>query len=156
MDYINLAIAIAACVSAAAAALTLGNSIKIQKQTADENRKNNSINAFNSLQDKVLDKMVSIAEDDIAAIVENKDDGGEVKEAYNGYRTLVARCEHFAVGVNSGVYDIDLVNDLGGKHLIYLYQKVLPVIDEARAHDDTAYKEFEKMITALFKLRGIE
>ncbi len=156
MDYINLTIAVAAFASAVVAVLTLRNSIKIQKKTADDSRKNNTINAFNSLQDNVLDKMVSIAEDDIAAIVENKDDGVKVKEAYNGYRTLVARCEHFAVGVNSGVYDIDLVNDLGGKHLIYLYQKVLPVIDEARAHDDTAYKEFEKMVTALYKLRGIE
>ncbi len=152
----NTIIAIAALVSAAIALGALVHSAVTQRRTADENRKNNTINAFNSLQDNVLDKMVSIAEDDIAAIVENKDDGVKVKEAYNGYRTLVARCEHFAVGVNSGVYDINLVNDLGGKHLIYLYQKVLPVIDEARTHDDTAYKEFEKMVTALYKLRGIE
>lgn len=82
----------------------------------------------------------------------------EQDEAYDDCRTLIARCEHFSVGVNSGVYDIDLVNDVGGMHLIYLYQKVLPVIEEARSYPggEDAYKEFEKMVMALLKMRGLE
>lgn len=51
----NTLIAIAALVSAAVAFGALLHSALTQRRTADESRKNNTINAFNTLQDKVLD-----------------------------------------------------------------------------------------------------
>lgn len=152
----NLIIAIAAVVSATLAFASLVNTVIIQRKTAAENKKNNTINAYNRLQDKVLDYMAKYPKEQVEILVDDRDYEPEIKEAYDACRTLIARCEHFAVGVNTGVYDIDLVDDLGGKHLIYLYQKVLPIIDEARAHDEEAYKEFEKMVTALAKLRDLK
>ncbi len=156
MDYINLIIAVAAIVSAGAAVGALRNSIKIQEKTADENKKNNTIEAFNRLQDQVLDKMVSFSEEQIDILIEDMDYEPEIKEAYDDCRALVAKCEHFAVGVNSGVYDIDLVNALGGVHLIYLYRKVLPIIEQARGYENSkdAYKEFEKLVNSLSEMRG--
>ncbi len=152
----NHIIAIAAVISAVFAFATLFNTIVIQRKTAAENKKNNTISAYNRLQDKVLDYMAKYPKEQVEILVDDRDYEPEIKEAYDAYRTLIARCEHFAVGVNTGVYDIDLVDDLGGKHLIYLYKKVLPVIDEARAYDEDAYKEFEKMVTALAKLRDLK
>lgn len=156
MDYINLIVALAALVSAGAAVGALWNSINIQKKTADENKKNNTIEAFNRLQDQVLDKMVSFSKEQINILIEDMDYEPKIKEAYDDCRALVAKCEHFAVGVNSGVYDIDLVNDLGGVHLIYLYRKVLPIIDKAREYENgkDAYKEFEKLVDSLTEMRS--
>ena len=152
----DLIIAIAAVVSATLAFASLVNTVIIQRKTAAENKKNNTIRAYNRLQDQVLDYMTKYPKEQVEILVDDMDYEPEIREAYDACRTLIARCEHFSVGVNSGVYDIDLVNDLGGKHLIYLYQKVLPIIDEARDHDEEAYKEFERMVTALAKLRDLK
>ena len=89
---------------------------------------------------------------DIKIFVEDIDEK-EVHEAYDACRALIARCEHFSVGVNSGVYDFETTYKLGGTHLIYLYQKFLPIIENVRndSKSDLPYSEFEKLYQNLFK-----
>ena len=146
---INLLTACAALISALASFGALINSIRIQKQSAKENKQRVTIEAFNRLQDLVLDKMVSFNNFDACILVDDKDYESEVREAYDGCRTLIAKCEHFAVGVNNDVYDFDLVNSLGGMHLVYLYYKVLPIIENARQYAKDSYVEFEKLVKRL-------
>jgi hypothetical protein len=62
-------------------------------------------------------------------------------------REFLSVLEHLAVGVNSQVYDIDLVNRMSGTFLLATIDKVKPYINHARIkrNSETLYEEFEKM-----------
>ena len=124
----------------------------VQEKIEYRTKVSSTITAFNDLQEQVLDKMVSYKEDDIKIFVEDIDEK-EVREAYDACRALIARCEHYSVGVNSGVYDFETTFKLGGTHLIYLYQKFLPIIENVRndSKSDLPYSEFEKLYQNLFE-----
>lgn len=154
--------ALAAAVSAIVSAVEANSARKTQALLRNEARKDRTILAYNRLQDAVLDKLVSYPKSEINNIIKTLDevDMGfdlipEIDIAYKDLKAMIAKCEHFAVGVNEGLYDINLVNRMGGIHLIYLYKKVAPIIERARinGHSDEPYKEFEKLI---IKLEGLQ
>lgn len=152
--------ALAAAVSAIVAAYQARASRRTQKELQAEARKDSTIQAYNRLQDVVLDKIASYPKAEIVNIIRTIDEAEigfesvpEINIAYQDVKALVAKCEHFAVGVNEGLYDIDLVNRMGGIHLIYLYKKVEPIIAKARENnkccDYVPFVEFEKLVNKL-------
>ena len=84
-------------------------------------------------------------------------DDPKCKEAYNDYRALIARLEHFAIGVNKHIYDFSIVNNLLGVHFICLYLKIAPIIDEANKEQKTVrhYYNFLRLINKLDKKQKI-
>jgi len=66
-------------------------------------------------------------------------------------RTFLANVEHFCVGVNSEIFDIDTVNDMAGNYLIKMYEKFEPYIKHKRIelYEPIKYYAFEKMIDDL-------
>ena len=78
-----------------------------------------TIRAINLLQNEVLDKFVFVKKDNVKFVVENLEDE-KCRKTYDEYRTLVARLEHFAVGVNKRIYNYGIVKVLLGNHLIFL------------------------------------
>lgn len=142
--------AIVAMRSAGIAAKALANTEKYQQETKENERKYGTIRAFGKLQTEVLDKLVLCTKKEIENVVENIDEK-ECKEAYNGYRALIAKCEHFAVAVNNGIYDYEVFKKLGGQHIMFLYEKVEPVIIKARknCHNDSHYQAFEELYNRL-------
>lgn len=110
------------------------------------NRKKSTLDAFNVLQEQVLDKLKTYSKGDVKNISENtKTDG------YKNITTLMARIEHFSVGVNSNVYDIKILKRLAGKHFYAIYDKLLPMIEKKRKINktDKHYDEFELLIKNL-------
>ena len=109
-----------------------------------------TIEAINLLQNEVLDKFVSVNSDNAKLIIENLDNA-QCKEAYNDYRALIARLEHFAIGVYEHIYDFHIVNILLGSHFIYLYKKIIPIIDEANKHEKSIqhFIHFVKLVEKL-------
>lgn len=122
-------------------------------------RKQSTLDAFNNLQKDVLDDLVFVTKKNASLIVENIDQK-ECLEAYNSYRILIARLEHFAVGVNEGIYDFGVVNSLAGEHLIDLYNKVKPIIDHTNIrnsnskNDTKNYNEFVLLVKRLKEKRN--
>lgn len=112
-------------------------------------KKQDTIDAFNLLQNQVLDEMTKHTEKEIAEISKNPK-----SEEYKNISVLLARCEHFAVGVNSGIYDRRIVKRLAGRHFIYLYKKFLPVIEKKRRifPNDRHYDDFERMTKKIEKM----
>ena len=112
-------------------------------------RRIDTIEAYRTLQTDVLDKFVSYPKKEVLKLVENLDQK-EIRIAYDDCRAMIAKCEHFAVGVNNKIYDFDTVDKLGGVHLIYLFDKLLPVIENTRLNQENNetpyYSEFEKMV----------
>ena len=98
--------------------------------TVQFEKKKITLEAVNLLQNEVLDKFVSIKKENAELVVGNLDNK-KCKEAYNDYRALVARLDHFAVGVNKHIYSFGIVNSLVGNHIVHLYNKVEPIINEA-------------------------
>lgn len=139
----ELASIIISIVSGVFSFITYATTVKYEKRKS-------TIEAINLLQNEVLDKFVSINQDNAKIIVENL--GNELcKEAYNDYRALIARLEHFAIGVNKHIYDVGIVNNLVGIHFIGLYKKVMPIIAEAnkKSQDIIHYKNFVKLVKKL-------
>lgn len=144
--------AVAAAISAILSAVQARRTRIVQEKIEQRTKVASTITAFNDLQEQVLDKMVSYKDEDIKILIEDIDEE-EVREAYDACRALIARCEHFTVGVNCGVYDFDTTYKLGGTHLIYLYQKFLPIIENVRndSNSDLPYAEFERLYQNLFE-----
>ena len=117
MEIVSIVIAV---LSAMFSIVTYLNTVRFEKRKV-------TIAAIHLLQNEVLDKFVSITKENAKTIVENIDDE-KCREAYNDYRALIARLEHFAIGVNKHVYDFRLVEDLLGKHFVVLYDKIAPII----------------------------
>ena len=109
-------------------------SIATYMKTVSHDKKQATIDAFNLLQNEVLDKFVNIDNENSKMIVDNLS-SKEFKEAYDDCRALIARLEHFAVGVNKKIYDLNVVDELAGIHLIYLYKKIKPIIDYANRNE---------------------
>lgn len=113
-------------------------------------KRKSTIEAIHLLQNEVLDKFVSIKKDNAVLIVENLNNE-KCREAYNDYRALIARIEHFAEGVNSGIYDFKIVKNLLGRHFICLYDKVAPIINKTNenASDGLNYYNITNLIKKL-------
>lgn len=125
-------------------------SIVTYVNTSQFEKRKITIEAVNLLQNEVLDKFVAINKKNAKIIVENLDNE-KCREAYNDYRTLIARVDHFAVAVNKRIYNLRIVNILVGKHIIYLYEKVIPIINEANKNEKSNrnYCNFEKLVKKL-------
>lgn len=141
----------ATAISAVMAVMAFCKSVKTQKKISENTKKQMTIEAFNYLQEQVLDKFVSFSKSDVSIILDNMEHE-DVKEAYNDCRAMIAKCEHFAVGVNTEIYDFETVERLGGMHLVYLYDKLKPIILETRKSTkggEVYYKEFEMLANNL-------
>ena len=135
------------------AAFGLLQSKKYNKLSLDRQRKEATIHAYQILQEQVLDKLVIISEEEIQKVIVYKIESKEFLEIYNEYRALIARCEHFAVGVNNGIYDFEVLFELSNIHLVSLYKKLEPIILCARRSIDgkSAYKNFEMLVKRIEK-----
>lgn len=137
-------------ISFAIALVSAGFSIVTYFTTVRYERKKATIEAINLLQNEVLDKFVSIKNENAHIIVENLDDA-RCREAYNDCRALIARLEHFSVGVNRKIYDFSTLDNLVGIHFVCLYKKIKPIIDEANKNEKCIrhYSNFVKLISNL-------
>ena len=113
-------------------------------------RRKATIECFNVLQNEVLDKFVSIKEQNAKTIIENLDNE-QCRQAYGDYRALIARLEHFAVGVNKRIYDFKVVDKIAGIHLVRLYTKIKPIIDKVNEKEQSVnhYCNFVKLVKKL-------
>lgn len=70
-------------------------------------RKQATLDAYNQLQEQALDKLYVYMPKHLKEIVKNRR-----TEEYKLLSSYVARVEHFAVGVNKKIYDLDTVYEL--------------------------------------------
>lgn len=131
--YISIAALITSVISVAV-------SVAIYWLGLHREKKQATLDAFNLLQEQVLDRLNYYRKYDIDEIAE---DIGSAD--YRDVSGLLARCAHFAVGVNSGIYDEKTVRRLAGRYMISLYNKMEPLIEKKRQINKTErhYEEFE-------------
>lgn len=109
-------------------------------------RKQATLDAFNLLQEQVLDKMNAYTAKEISEISLSPR-SAEYKEVTR----LMARIEHFSVGVNSRIYDEETLQRLAGVYFLTLYNKLKPIIEKKRSINKTErhYDEFETLVSKM-------
>ena len=109
-------------------------------------RRTATLNAFNVLQEQVLDHLNLYTRKRVEEI--SASPRSEEYKLLSGY---LARLEHFAVGINTGIYDVQVVKRLAGWYLCGLQDKIDPLIQKKRQLNRTAkhYDELEAMLNQM-------
>ena len=111
-------------------------------------KKQATLEAYNKLQSEALDTLNLYTRKNIAEIAENPR-----SPEYKELSSLLARCEHFSVGVNEGIYDKKVLKKLSGRYFISLFEKLEPMILKKRSmgHQERYYESFELLAKAFEK-----
>lgn len=122
----------------------------VYKRECDRTRKHATLDAFNTLQEQVLDELAGFRPNELQLIAENRRKK-DTKPQYNHCKTLIARIEHFAIGIEEQIYDYETVNKLAAEHLIYLYRNLNPLILAVREYATgvNTYIHFEELVKRL-------
>ena len=107
-------------------------------------KKKDTLDAFSALQSNALDGLYYYTKGQIKEISKSSNRAVEYKEL----SLYLSRIEHFCVGIRNGVYNKKIVNKLAGKHLVPLYDKLIPLIEAKRRVPDAGdtYKNFEEVV----------
>ena len=107
-----------------------------------------TLNAYNELQNEVFSNLNSYK----LSISEVKYLG----EDWEKITIYLAKIERFSVGINTGIYSLNILNHLGGAYYIRLFENLKPIIQRKRVENVSSgkhYDEFEKTVLNLIKYR---
>lgn len=153
-------------------------SVVIYQKGVQREKKQATLDAFNVLQEQVFDylnqytyaQIREVCDEWRQAIADNKNKhNGQVvnlteeqqnnrNQCFNEYRILsgyLARIEHFALGVNTGIYDAKIAERAGTSYLVMLYRgKLKPLIETKHSGDSNTeyYAEFRKLVEKIEKI----
>jgi len=121
-----------------------------------------TLNAYHELQETSFDPLNDI-------LRKLRDDG---KLDNNGYIDIdvsneywealtgcLAKIENFSVGINTGLYSLDILNKVGGGYFIRIYNELSLIIDKKAKMNISGgkhYDQFKKTVDDLIKLRSIQ
>lgn len=117
------------------------------------NRMGATIDALAELQKDVLNNEEFISAQVADILEHHKTLSGEFDIAWETISENLARIEQFAVGVNTKVYSIEILDRMAGSHIIKLFYKFKPIIiyKREKGKTDKRYIEFETMVNSLKK-----
>lgn len=154
-------------------------SVVIYYQGTQREKKQATLDAFNILQEQAFDRLnqytfkeikeicdiwqqTVISKNNKAALDGEKasQEENEKREHYLAeYRTLsgyLARIEHFALGVNTGIYDVKVAERAGTSYLVMQYRgKLKPMIEAKHSFVGSTeyYAEFRKLVEQIEKIK---
>ena len=128
-------------ISIASAVLALGSaafSIFTYVRNVRHDRRRDTLDAFNRLQNESLDKLNKMRPEDVREIAE--DTASDEYKTLSGY---IARLEHFCAGVNLGIYDRKTVFELANGYLDSntIRSRIDPIIEKKHRKAEKDYYE---------------
>ena len=125
----------------AAAALLV--SIYTYIKSVNHDRKRDTLDAYNTLQEQALDNINNYTGLELKNCLESGN-----KELERSFGKWLARIEHFCVGVNEGIYDKKTVYELAHGYLdLNIWYKLQPLINKKQSGKAEAYyTNFEKVV----------
>lgn len=134
-DTASLVIAIVSAVLAIASA---GFSCFTYFRNVKHDRRRDTLDAYNTLQNEAFDKLNKMKPANIREIAENPK-----SDAYKTVSGYIARIEHFCAGVNLGIYDRKTVYTLANGYLDgnAIRSRIDPIIKKKHRHADKDYYE---------------
>ena len=92
-----------------------------------------------------MDKLNEYSGTEIKRIIEEKD-----KNKYREISQYLARIEHFAVGVNTGIYDRKIVYEMAHGYLdIAIWHKLQPVLEQKHKGEEEFYHNYRELVVRL-------
>ena len=123
----------------------------------NRSRKEATIHAFDELEEHVFSKkhyksLATMTGEEYALLDKANND----KEGWNEATLALSRIEHFAVSVNSKIYDLKTLNRMAGGFLLGEFKRWKPIIEAKRSQSPGTkhYDEFEALCDSLEKLRN--
>ena len=146
MDVFDILAAVGTMASAIFAAYALVQTKKAADKSLIRERKEATIKAVNLMQNEVFDEMLKYKASDVKKASEDTSSAD-----YKMFSTYLARCDHFAIGIEESIYDYAVLKKLAGGFIWPLYQKFVPLIEKKRAiaHNNTLYKSLEGLAEKL-------
>lgn len=112
-----------------------------------QSRRQATLDAYNRLQAEALDELYCIMPADIRTAAANRH-----SPEYKHLRTMVARIEHFSVGVTEGIYDKKTVYELAHGFLDGAIKlRVDALLETDHNHHTDYYKHIHKLYTWMRK-----
>ncbi len=111
--------------------------------TARRDRKQATLDAYNTLQEQALDTLNKYTGAEIKRIIEEKN-----KDEYRELSRCIARLEHFSVGVNTNIYDKQTVYELAHGYLdVAIWYKLQPVLEQKqKGKKEEYYQNYRKLV----------
>ena len=112
--------------------------------TARRDRKQATLDAYNTLQEQALDTLNEYTSTEIKRIIEEKN-----KNEYRELSKCLARLEHFSVGVNTGIYDRKTVYELAHGYLdVAIWYKLQPILEQKqKGKQEDFYLNYRELVT---------
>ena len=109
---------------------------------------------FKKTMESLENKIHNYSNDEICRIIQKHEQDSRSEE-WNQIKEYLAAVERFATGVNAGIYDVEVVNKMGGYFLCEQYKTLYPIIQYKRQKDqnDCIYEEFRDMVNAIIGVR---
>lgn len=108
-------------------------------RTLIHDKKKDTLDAYNCLQEQALDKLYSIRPADCKEIALHPR-----SEAYKEVSRYIARIEHFCVGVKQNIYDKEVVYELAEGFLNgAIRERIEPIIERKNNRSDTSKDFYE-------------
>lgn len=123
----------------------------------DRNKKEATLNAYYQLQEDAfakyndLFKKFGLEKEEVNKFELKKED-----PEWETMTGILVKLEHFSVGINTGIYSLEVLNRLGGGYFIRVYDSLELVIKEHEVNGVSAgehYNEFRKTREKLEELR---
>lgn len=132
-------------------------SIKQFYYEKSRNRKEATIHAFDQLEsNESIEYLFSCSQNDIDSLVKrHKQADNRIKDKWDLISSALPLLEHFAVGINSEIYDLETLNRMAGNKMITVYNNCSKLLQHKRigVGNEKNYLELENMIVRLKKLR---
>ena len=112
--------------------------------TARRDRKQATLDAYNTLQEQALDTLNEYTSTEIKRIIEEKN-----KNEYRELSKCLAQLEHFSVGVNTGIYDRKTVYELAHGYLdVAIWYKLQPILEQKqKGKQEDFYLNYRELVT---------
>lgn len=135
-----------------------GNSLQFNSVKADHERrkKQSTIEFYNEIYPYLRDCKMEIAnafgEGYVTPDDKRYQENQSLQKAITEYLTII---ERFAVGVNAGIYDVNVFARTSGKVVSDTYKRLSPVIENMRKDQNypQLFNDFEKMCKNIDKVR---
>lgn len=116
--------------------------------TARRDRKQATLDAYNTLQNQALDILIDYTLSDVKKIIAD-DNKGECRELSK----CLARLEHFSVGVITQIYDRKTVYELAHGHLdVAVWYKLQPLLEQKHKDKKEEYYQNYRRLVQLMKV----
>ena len=121
------------------------------------NRKEATIHAFDALEEsESFIYLFSLTKKDVDDLVKRHTvNDKRIDNEWQQLCKALPLIEHFAVGVNSKIYDVETLNSMAGNKFITTYYACDELLKYKRSGDgnEKNYSEFEKMVNFLISIR---